>query len=88
MHELGHFLTVMWFGVTVIEFGFGSPPRLFGVRRGETIYSVNWVLLGGFVRIPGEDSAADPQDSDPDRGGRHTYPSPLWRASVLVAGSA
>ena len=56
IHELGHFLTAKWFGITVKEFGFGFPPRMFGVRFKPygTIYSINWIPLGGFVRMVGE----------------------------------
>lgn len=56
IHELGHFATAKWFGITVKEFGFGFPPRLFGVKFSKygTIYSVNLVPLGGFVRMVGE----------------------------------
>ena len=56
IHEMGHFLTAKWFGITVKEFGFGFPPRLIGIRfsPGGTIYSINWIPLGGFVRMVGE----------------------------------
>ena len=98
VHELGHFLTAKWFGIKVLEFGFGFPPRLFGIRRGETIYSINWIPLGGFVRMLGEDNAAGVPDSaeqarleagdpDPDDGRRYTDKPPYQRAIVLVAGS-
>jgi regulator of sigma E protease len=55
VHELGHFVMARIVGVKVKEFGFGFPPRLWGVRRGGTIYSINWIPLGGFVRLHGED---------------------------------
>ena len=55
VHELGHFLTAKRFGIKVTEFGFGFPPRIFGVRYGETVYSINWIPLGGFVRMVGEE---------------------------------
>jgi len=55
VHELGHFIMAKRAGMNVQEFGFGFPPRLFGFRRGETTYSVNWIPLGGFVKITGED---------------------------------
>lgn len=58
VHELGHFWAAKRAGVKVEEFGFGLPPRIFGVKRGETIYSLNWIPFGGFVRMLGEDSAA------------------------------
>ncbi len=54
-HELGHFLTAKWFSVRVDEFGVGLPPRAFGIKRGETLYSINWLPFGGFVRMFGED---------------------------------
>ncbi len=72
VHELGHFLVARWNGIRVDEFGFGFPPRLFGVTKnaegkyelvwgskempsGQTVYSLNWIPLGGFVKIAGED---------------------------------
>ncbi len=60
VHELGHFATAKFFGIKVTEFGFGFPPRIYGVRYGETIYSVNWIPLGGFVRMVGEEDASEP----------------------------
>lgn len=56
VHELGHFIMAKRAGIKVEEFGFGLPPRMFGKKVGETIYSVNWVPFGGFVRMFGEDS--------------------------------
>ena len=41
IHELGHFLVAKKLGIKVEEFGFGFPPRVFGVRKGETLYSIN-----------------------------------------------
>lgn len=63
VHELGHFLAAKKAGVKVEEFGFGFPPRLFGFKKGETTYSINWIPLGGFVKILGEDgvSKKDPR---------------------------
>ena len=85
IHEMGHFLTAKWFGITVKEFGFGFPPRLFGVRfsPGGTIYSVNWIPLGGFVRMVGEHGDAIEEGKyvrqKPEKNvflvsGRHNYP--------------
>ena len=98
VHELGHYLAAKRFGIKVLEFGFGFPPRMFGVRYGETLYSINWIPLGGFVRMLGEDNAAGVPDSaeqarlesenpDPDSGRRFTDQTPLKRAIVLAAGS-
>jgi regulator of sigma E protease len=54
VHELGHFITAKSSGVKVEEFGIGFPPRLYGITRGETIYSINWIPFGGFNKVTGE----------------------------------
>lgn len=58
-HELGHFLLAKKNGVRVDEFGLGFPPRLWGIKKGETLYSINAIPFGGFVKIFGEDPDAD-----------------------------
>lgn len=79
MHELGHFVAAKLLGVRVLEFGLGFPPRLWGVRRGETEYTLNAIPLGGFVRMLGEEDPSDP----------HSLAArPRWaRFIVLSAGS-
>lgn len=57
VHELGHFVAARRNGVEVEEFGFGFPPRAIGKKVRKTIYSINWLPLGGFVRMKGEDGA-------------------------------
>ncbi|MDD5252111.1 MAG: RIP metalloprotease RseP [Patescibacteria group bacterium] len=80
VHELGHFATAKFFGIKVEEFGFGFPPRLWGFRRGDTDYTLNWIPLGGFVRIKGEAGEAS-SDRDSFAG------RPAWqRVAVLCAG--
>jgi regulator of sigma E protease len=54
VHELGHFIVARRAGVKVEEFGFGIPPRIVGKKIGETIYSINALPFGGFVRLHGE----------------------------------
>ena len=61
LHELGHFITAKRAGVKVEEFGIGIPPRLFGIKRGETIYSVNAIPLGAFVKPAGENDPTVPR---------------------------
>ena len=79
VHELGHFLFAKGFGIKVLEFGFGFPPRLFSIRRGETLYSINLFPLGGFVKLLGEEDPSDP---------RSLAGKPAWvRSFVLGAGS-
>lgn len=59
IHEFGHFVIAKKFGVKVEEFGIFYPPRLFGVPIGETLYSVNLIPLGAFVKIYGEEGGVD-----------------------------
>jgi regulator of sigma E protease len=55
VHELGHFLTAIWLGIKVEEFGIGFPPRaLVLFERNGVKYSLNWLPIGGFVRFGGE----------------------------------
>jgi len=98
VHEFGHFVTARRNGIKADEFGFGFPPRMFGivksdktgkyrfvpgnkeVRSKNTIYSINWIPLGGFVRIKGE-GGEDKEDADSFAG------KPAWpRIKVLAAG--
>src|SRR6188508_343851 len=64
IHELGHFLAARAAGVRVLEFGIGFPPRAKVMRsKGETLYTLNWLPIGGFVKLEGEDGdhANDPR---------------------------
>ena len=80
VHELGHFVMAKRAGMKVDEFGFGFPPRIFGIKKGDTVYSVNAIPLGGFVKIVGEDGS---DTQDPKSFGNKTG----WqRFAVLVAG--
>jgi regulator of sigma E protease len=60
-HEFGHFITAKAFRVEVKEFGVGFPPRLIGKKRGETIYSLNAIPLGGFTKLAGEEDPEAPR---------------------------
>jgi len=60
VHELGHFIAAKRIGVKVEEFGLGFPPRLLAIRRGETVYSLNAIPVGAFVRSVAEDDPAVP----------------------------
>ncbi len=64
IHELGHFSVAKAFGLRVLEFGIGFPPRLFGKRRKGTVYSVNALPFGGFVHILGEDGEEKETDEE------------------------
>ncbi len=80
VHEFGHFYVAKKAGMKVEEFGFGFPPRIFGVKRGETVYSINWIPFGGFVKIFGEngENENNPRSFVSKSAGK--------RAKVIVAG--
>jgi len=78
VHELGHFVAARKNGVKVEEFGFGFPPRIFGIKKGETIYSINWIPLGGFVKIKGEDG----ENKEDEDSFSHKK---IWRRAVILA---
>ncbi|MFN8521754.1 MAG: M50 family metallopeptidase [Chloroflexota bacterium] len=79
VHELGHFVTARRSGIVVEEFGFGLPPRMFGVERGGVMYSLNWIPFGAFVKMLGEE--------DPNAPGSFASKSKLTQIIVLAAGS-
>lgn len=82
IHEFGHFFMAKRAGIEVEEFGFGLPPRIWGKKVRGTIYSINWLPFGGFVRLKGE----DPTDKKKNDADSFWVKSPLQRTSVIVAG--
>ena len=79
-HELGHFWAAKKIGVKVEEFGIFYPPRMWGRKIGETIYSINWIPFGGFVKILGEDRGEE--DNPRSLSSR----KPREKAFVLLSG--
>lgn len=78
LHEFGHFILAKRFGVNVEEFGIGYPPRIFGKKIGETIYSINALPFGAFVKIQGEIGGIE---SSRNFGGK-----PIWQRILIVIG--
>jgi regulator of sigma E protease len=96
VHELGHFIAAKRAGITVEEFGIGFPPRIGSFTWHGTRYSVNWIPLGGFVRMLGEDGdvevnrlrdqgLSEPEIDQAMRGAFNRKPIPV-RLLVLLAG--
>lgn len=85
VHELGHFLAAKKSGIKVTEFGIGFPPRLFSKQKGETLYSLNAIPFGGFVKIFGEDPD-DESLSGPEKERSISSKPKRTQALVLVAG--
>lgn len=84
VHELGHFAVAKWTGMRVDEFGIGFPPKLFGIKKGETLYSINALPIGGFVKIYGEDSIVEGEHTPGE--GSFTSKSKWAQSAVLLAG--
>jgi regulator of sigma E protease len=90
IHELGHFLIAKKFGIKVEEFGYGFPPRLFGKKIGETLYSFNLLPIGGFVKLYGEDEAgggslkkSQTHEHSHDLN-RAFFAKPAWQKALVV----
>lgn len=84
-HELGHFSVAKFFGIRVDEFAIGFPPRLFKFRRGETLYTLNLIPFGGFVKIYGENPTEEVLKSDEYKRSFIGKPK-VVQALTLVAG--
>jgi regulator of sigma E protease len=82
VHEAGHYFAARRAGVWVEEFGFGLPPRVIGKRFGETLYSINLLPFGGFVRLHGEN--VEEGVTKPDRA--FINKSKKARAIIILAG--
>ncbi len=78
VHEFGHFILAKKFGVKVEEFGLGYPPRLFGKKIGQTLYSINLIPLGAFVKIHGEQGGIENSQSFVGK--------PIWQRILIVFG--
>lgn len=98
VHELGHFVVAKRAGITVEEFGIGFPPRIASMTRGGTRYSLNWIPLGGFVKMLGEDGNVEVRrlreqglsEDEIERAMEGAFNRrPVWvRITVLLAGVA
>ncbi len=78
IHEFGHFVIAKKFGVKVEEFGIFYPPKIAGVKFGETVYSINLIPLGAFVRIYGEEGGVDDY--------RSFAALAIWKRILIVLG--
>jgi len=82
-HEFGHFLAAKKAGIRVEEFGFGYPPRVWSKKVGQTIYSVNLLPFGGFVKLLGEEG---PEEGEKEKKGAFWTKSKRVRTAVIVSG--
>lgn len=90
IHEFGHFIVAKKSGVRVEEFGFGFPPRLWGKKIGDTIYSINAIPLGGFVKLFGEEYNELPQPPQSPQHSKYSQAfvnkKPWIKTFIILAG--
>lgn len=84
IHEFGHFIAAKKSGVLVEEFGFGFPPRVWGKKIGETIYSINLLPIGGFVKVYGEEYHETDGAIDPKLKNRAFVNIHPWRKTMII----
>lgn len=78
LHEFGHFILAKKFGVEVEEFGIGYPPRLFGKKFRGTLYSLNLLPFGAFVKVHGEEGGIEDPQSFKGK--------PAWQKALILLG--
>ena len=94
IHEFGHFLMAKIMGVWAREFGIGYPPRLAKLfKLGETVFTLNWIPFGGFVKLEGESPMARAEDEDeeelprsPEAEAHSLYNKPPWERILIFLG--
>jgi len=88
IHELGHFLAAKKNGVLVEEFGFGFPPRVWGIKMGETLYSINLLPIGGFVKLFGEEYHEEDAKRSSGKLPSRAFinKTPAQKAFIIIAG--
>lgn len=80
IHEAGHFVAARMMGIKVNEFAIGMGPKVFSFERGGTVYSLRWILIGGYCQMEGEN-----EDSDVD--GSFSTKKVWQRIFVVIAGA-
>ena len=90
VHELGHFIAAKKNGVKVEEFGIGFPPRIFAKKIGETVYSLNIIPLGGFVKLYGEEyyetNSKNKSDKLKLKNKAFVFKKPWQKAIIVLSG--
>ena len=82
VHEFGHFFAAKITGVKVEEFGLGLPPRIIGKKRWGTIWSLNWLPIGGFCKLFGE----DPNENGANKSKSSFLSKNPWQKALIVLG--
>lgn len=80
VHEFGHFITAKLSGIRVNEFALGMGPRLFSFTKGETIYTLRLLPIGGYCAMEGEDDESDDESAFNNK--------PVWKRMIVVVAGA
>ena len=87
LHELGHMLTAKWFGMRVERFSIGFPPRVFGMKIGDTDYQFGAIPLGGYVKISGMvDESLDTEALQGEPQPWEFRAKPAWQRLIVMLG--
>ena len=85
VHEFGHFIFAKITGVYVYEFAIGMGPKIWGIKKGETEYTIRAIPIGGFCQLAGEDLDTDDSAKIP-KGRRLQDKNPWQRFLIMVFG--
>src|ERR1700734_3722544 len=83
LHELGHFAVAKAVGMRVERFSLFFPPKIVGIKRGETEYAIGALPLGGYVKISGM-NPEEIKDLEPEVARRAYYAQAPWRRIVVI----
>lgn len=87
VHEGGHMLAAKFFGMRVEQFSIGFPPKIFGFKYGETVYSIGAIPLGGFVKISGMiDESLDTKTMEEEPQPWEFRSKPAWQRLIVMLG--
>jgi len=87
LHELGHLIAAKFFGMRVEQYSIGFPPKIFGVKYGETVYSIGAIPLGGFVKISGMiDESLDTEKMKEEPKPWEFRAKPAWQRLIVMMG--
>ena len=87
LHELGHLIAAKFFGMRVEQYSIGFPPKIFGVKYGETVYSIGAIPLGGFVKISGMiDESLDTDKLKEEPEPWEFRAKPAWQRLIVMMG--
>ncbi len=84
VHEFGHFIWAKKFGVYVHEFALGMGPKIWSKQKGETVYSLRAIPIGGFCAMAGEDGEETDEKGKKIPKNRKFYAKPIWQRFLIL----